>query len=456
MAGKGSVIPRNFKARLALADHAEGIYIYDDKGRKYIDGCSGALISSIGHGVPEVVEAIHAQMAKLSFAHSSRWLNRATEEAAEAVARISPGDLNCVWFVCGGSEAVESALKMARQYYIERDGAASLKHLVIGRWNSYHGTTLGTMAVGGNIPRRRIFLPMFKDHPKISPHYCYRCPYGWKYPECNLACAHELEDTILREGAGNIAALLIEPIVGSTVGALVPPPGYWPLVREICDRYDILLIADEIMTGIGRTGRAFCVEHWDVIPDIITSAKGLGAGYVPAGATIVREPIVAALREGSGSFQNGYTYCANPISAAAVTAVLYYIEQHHLIENADTQGRLLGELLRQIVDSPIVGELRGKGLMWGVEIVADKATKTPFKSGAGAAGLIAAECMKRGLIIYPSGGMVDGRDGDNFLIAPPLIVDSDQIREIVSILRESLEAASNTLSEGGGNGQNIH
>ena len=277
-----------------------------------------------------------------------------------------------------------------------------------------------------------------------------------KYPGCNIACAHELEDTILREGAENVAAFLIEPIVGSTVGALVPPPEYWPIVRKICDCYDILLIADEIMTGIGRTGKAFYVEHWNVIPDIITAAKGLGAGYVPAGAAIVREPLVAALREGSGSFQNGYTYCANPISAAAVAAVLNYIEKHHLFENADSQGRLLGELLQQIVTIPIVGELRGKGLMWGVEIVADKATKTPFKSEVGAARLITAECMKRGLIVYPSGGMVNGRDGDNFLIAPPLIVNSDQIREIVIILQESLVAASNALLEGGENGKAIH
>lgn len=451
MTGKGIVLPRSFKTRLVPAGRAEGIYIYDEAGKRYIDGCSGALISGIGYGVPEVVEAIHEQMLKLNFAHTSRWSNRATEEAAQAIARLTPGDLNYVWFVSGGSEAVESAIKIARQYYVERDGISSSKHLIVGRWNSYHGTTLGTMAVGGNMPRRRNFTSMFKEHPKIPPHYCYRCPYGQEYPGCNLPCAHELENVIQREGPQNIAAFLAEPIVGSTVGALVPPDEYWPMVREICSRYDILLIADEIMTGVGRTGKAFCVDHWNVVPDVMTAAKGLAAGYVPTGAMFVREPIMDVLKKGSGSFQNGYTYCGNPVSAAAVAAVLRYMEKHNLIENARVQGELLDELLPGLSEFPIVGDVRGKGLMRGFEIVADKNTRKPFKRGSGASSLIAAECMKRGLVIYPSGGMVNGTEGDNFLVAPPLVCTADQIKEIVTILRESLEAASKLLLAGAEN-----
>jgi len=296
--------------------------------------------------------------------------------------------------------------------------------------------------------RRRIFSPMFKEHPKISPHYCYRCPHDLAYPGCKLRCAHELEDLIQREGADNIVAFIAEPIVGSSVGALVPPNEYWPLIREICSRYDILLIADEIMTGIGRTGKAFCVDHWGVVPDIIVSAKGMAAGYVPTGGIFVKEEIAETIKMGSGHFQHGYTYNANPVSSAAVTAVLQFIKEHHLIANAETQGKLLGEQLARLTALPIVGEVRGKGLMWGIELVADRVTKEPFPLSLRASGRVAAECMKRGLVVYPGGGMVNGVAGDNLLVAPPLIVTEDQIMEIVSIIKQSLAAASDYLLKG--------
>lgn len=442
---KGHVIPRDFKKKMLKAVRAEGIYIYDDKGKAYFDGSSGALISSVGHCIPEIIEAVHEQMKKLNFAHPSRWSNAATEAAAGAIGEITPGDLNYIWFVCGGSEAIESAIKITRQYFIERDGAGSSKHLIAARWHSYHGATLGTMAVAGNMSRRRIFAPMFKEHPKIPAHYCYRCSYKLKYPACNLACAHELENLIQREGADNVAAFLAEPIVGSTVGALVPPDEYWPLIREICSRYDVLLIADEIMTGIGRTGKAFCVDHWDVVPDIIASAKGMAAGYIPAGGIFVKKAIAETIEKGSGHFQHGYTYNANPVSAAAVTAVLGYIKKNNLIENARIQGELLGKEMARLKAIPIVGEVRGKGLMRGIEIVADKETKKPFPRSLGASGVVSAECIKRGLVIYPSGGMVNGVEGDNFLVAPPLIVKEDQVKEIAGILEQALNSASNIL-----------
>ncbi|MBA7573561.1 Putrescine--pyruvate aminotransferase [subsurface metagenome] len=445
MKTKGHVLPRDFKTDMLTAVRGEGIYIYDDTGKRYLDGCSGALISSIGHCIPQVTEAINQQLQKLNFAHPSRWRNLATEEAARALAEITPGDLNYIWFVSGGSEAVESAIKLARQYFIERDGITSARHLIIGRWNSYHGATLGTMAVGGNMARRRIFSPMFKEHPKISPHYCYRCPHGLEYPGCKLRCAHELEDLIQREGADNIAAFIAEPIVGSSVGALVPPNEYWPLIREICNRYDVLLIADEIMTGIGRTGKAFCVDHWRVVPDIIVSAKGMAAGYIPTGGIFVKEVIAETIEKGSGHFQHGYTYNANPVSAAAVTAVLGYIKKNNLIENARIQGELLGKEMARLKAVPIVGEVRGKGLMRGIEIVADKETKKPFPRSLGASGVVSAECTKRGLMVYPGGGMVNGVEGDNLLVAPPLIVKEDQVKEIAGILEQALNAASNIL-----------
>ncbi len=448
MKTEGHVLPRDFKVDMPTAVRGEGIYIYDDTGKRYLDGCSGALISSIGHCIPQVTAAISQQLQRLDFAHPSRWRNPATEEAARALAEITPGDLNYIWFVSGGSEAVESAIKLARQYFIEKDGSSSGKHLIAGRWNSYHGATLGTMAVGGNMARRRIFSPMFKEHPKISPHYCYRCAHDLEYPGCKLRCAHELEDLIQREGAANIAAFIAEPIVGSSAGALVPPDEYWPLIREICSRYDVLLIADEIMTGIGRTGKAFCVDHWGVIPDIIVSAKSMAAGYVPTGGIFVKEAIALTIEKGSGHFQHGYTYNANPVSAAAVTAVLTFIKEHHLIENAETQGKVLEEQLARLTALPIVGDVRGKGLMWGIELVADRTTKEPFPGQLSASRRVAAECMKRGLVVYPGGGMVNGVAGDNLLVAPPLIVNEDQIKEIVSIFQQGLAAASDYLLKG--------
>jgi adenosylmethionine-8-amino-7-oxononanoate aminotransferase len=441
----GHVFTRTLKGDLPLAVRTEGLYIHDEKGNRYIDGCSGALISSIGHSVPEVVEAISRQLATMAFAHPSRWRNRPSEEAAEEIAELTPGDLDWVWFVSGGSEAIESAVKLARQYFVERDGSGSQKHLILSRYNSYHGSTIGTMAVGGNMPRRRMYTPMFKDHPKVDTHYCYRCPWGREYPSCGLMCANQVELAIKRTGQQYIATFLAEPVVGSTVGALNPPPEYWPMVREICDRYDILLIADEVMTGFGRTGKAFAVQHWDVVPDIIAAAKSMAAGYIPTGGIFVKNDIVETIKKGSGAFVHGHTYNGNPVSAAATAATVRYMKRNKLFENAAKQGERLGEGLKKLEEIPIVGETRGLGLMRGVEIVADKKTKQPFPKTAGAAGVVSEECTKRGLIIYPAGGMADGVNGDNFMVAPPLVVREDQIGEILSILEESLEAAAARL-----------
>ncbi len=439
------LIPRDYRKPVIEAVRGDGIYLIGADGRRYIDGCSGALISSIGHCVPEVIDEIAAQMRTLDFAHPSRWRNAASQRAAEAIAELTPADLTNIWFVAGGSEAVESALKLTRQYYVERDGADSPKHLVVGRWNSYHGATFGAMGVGGNVGRKKVFGPMFKEHPKIETHYCYRCPFMLEYPGCGLRCAHALEDAVREHGANTIAAFIAEPIVGSSVGALVPPPEYWPIVRDICSKNDIVLIADEIMTGIGRTGKPFCVDHWNVVPDIIVSAKSMAAGYVPTGGVFASERIAGQIRNGSGHFQHGFTYNANPISCAAVTAVLGYIKRNRLIDNCRIRGEELGSLLSGMTDIPIVGEVRGKGLMQGVEIVMDRKTREPFPKSAAAADVVAAECVKRGLIVYPGTGMVGGTAGDNFLVAPPLTVSAAQIGEIASILRESLTAAAETL-----------
>ena len=442
----GHAFPRSFKANYLKAARGEGIYIYDEDGKKYIDGCSGALVSNLGHNVPEVIDAIAAQCGKIEFAHPSRWSLGIVEEAAAAVAELAPEGLDNVWFVSGGSEAVESAIKLARQYYYERDGVSSGRHLTIGRWNSFHGNTITTMAVGGSMARRNVYLPVFTESPKIESTYCYRCPFELKYPSCGLRCARQLEEEIRRIGSQYITSFIAEPIVGSTVGALVPPDEYWPMIREICDRYDVLLIADEVMSGCGRTGKNFAVDHWGVAPDIIVTAKGLAAGYVPTGCIIVKDRVVDPLKNGSGAFMHGHTYNGNPVSAAATVAVMKYIKEHKVIENVEKVGAFFGEGLRKIAsENPIVGEARGKGLMWGMELVRDKETRAPFPKDAGASGVATRECIAQGLIIYPGGGMIDGIEGDNFLIAPPLVTTREEAEDILSRLSNGLEATAKKL-----------
>lgn len=445
MSNFGNYIPRNYRGNMRNAVRAEGIYIYDEDGKAYIDGCCGALISSLGHGNREIIRAITEQMEKMEFAHPSRWRNEAVETAAAEVASLTPGDLNYIWFVSGGSEAIESAMKMARQYFVERDGKGSSKNIIMARWNSYHGSTLGTMALAGSMARRKTFTPMFRENPKIMSHYCYRCPYGLKYPSCSVRCARMLEDTIQQIGPQYVAAFVAEPVVGSTVGALNPPEEYWPIVREICSRYDVLLIADEVMTGFGRTGQAFGVDNWNVVPDIIVSAKAMSGGYSPAGSMMVGEKIIQVLMEGSGHFEHGHTYNGNPVTGAAVTAAVRYIKDHDLIGNAKIQGCLLEEKLKELENNPIVGNIRGLGMMRGIEMVRDKQTREPFPPGMNAAGVVTEECMKNGLVVYPGKGMINGIAGDQFMVAPPLICSSSDIEEIAARLKRSLESSCRIL-----------
>ena len=437
--------PRSFKTNYIEADHGEGIYIYDTAGKKYLDGCCGALISNLGHGNREVIDAINAQYGKIEFAHPSRWHCAIVEEAAAAVAETAPGDLDQVWFVSGGSEAIESAVKLARQYFVERDGPATSKHLTIGRWNSYHGSTIGTMAIAGSMARRRVFSPLFRESPKIAAAYCYRCEFGAEYPSCGLMCAKHLEKMIKVIGPQYVSSFIAEPLVGSTVGAITPPDEYWPMIRDICTKYDVLLISDEVMTGCGRTGKNFAVDHWNVVPDIIATAKGLAAGYVPTGGIIARNGLVEQIKNGSGSFMHGHTYNGNPISAAAVCAVFKYMKEHGLVENAARMGEILGAGVKKIAaENPIVGDVRGKGLMWGFELVKDKETGEPFDK-TGSANVATKECVDRGLIIYPGSGQVDGLLGDNFLVAPPLIINEEQVGELLEKLADGLDAAAKKL-----------
>ncbi len=440
------ILPRSFRTNYLKAATGRGIYIYDTDGKEYIDGCSGALVSNIGHCVPEIIDAITVQAKELEFGHPSRWSFPIVEQAAAAVAELAPEGLEDVWFVSGGSEAIESSLKLARQYYCDRDGAGSSKFIPIARWNSFHGNTLGTMALGGAMPRRRMFAPMFKESPKIEPAYCYRCPFGMKPETCGLRCADRLEEEIRRIGPQYVMSFTAEPIVGSTVGALVPPDGYWQRIREICTKYDVLLIADEVMTGCGRTGKNFCIDHWGVKPDIIVTAKGLAAGYIPTGGMIVNTLIVDTIRNTSGGFMHGHTYNSNPMAASAVVAVMKYMKEHKVIENVAANSGYLFEGLRRIAgSSKIIGDVRGKGYMCGMEIVKDLGSKQPFAKSAGAAAAVTNMCIDEGLIIYPAGGMIDGLEGDNFMIAPPLITTTSEIDAILERLEKGVKKAEKVL-----------
>jgi adenosylmethionine-8-amino-7-oxononanoate aminotransferase len=438
--GNGKNIPRNFLTEPLLAVRGKGIYIYDEQGKDYIDGCCGALVSNLGHGVTEIIDDLTQQMKTLEFAHPSRWRHSASQEAVDLIAELTPGDLNYCWFVSGGSEAVESAIKMARQYFVERDGKNSPKHKLISRHCSYHGSTIGTMSVGGSTGRVEAYAPLLNPSVKLPATYFYRKPDHYTDQEFADHCANSLETEILNLGAENVLAFLAEPIVGSAGGALTPDDNYWPAVRKICDKYDVLLIADEVMTGFGRTGKAFGVDHWQVIPDIIASAKGMAAGYIPTGGIFVRESIINTIKNGSGAFIHGHTYNANPLSCRAVASVLTYIKRHNLIENVSQNGKVLGKGLMDLAkDSPFIGDVRGMGYMWAMEIVQDKESKQPFSAKDKATARALSACLANGLIVYPGGCHINGVDTNIFLVAPPLVTTKEEVDKLLDRLQAGLK-----------------
>jgi len=440
------LFPRNLKTDYPVAVRAEGIWIHDRRGKAYLDGCSGAVVCSIGHGVPEVAGVISKQARRLAFAHSSQFVTREAMELAARIACLAPGDMKKtgrVYLVSGGSEAVETAIKLSRQYHLERGHASKFK--IISRWQSYHGSTLGALAVTGNVARREPYTPLVASTPHIPPCFCYRCPYDRKFPSCDIACVDELERVIRQEGPDTVAAFIAEPVVGATLGAVPAVDGYWQRARAICDKYDVLLIADEVMTGIGRTGKNFAIDHFKVVPDLIVTGKGLSAGYTPLGAVIARGPVAEAIRSGRGYFEHGFTYSANPLSAAIGNAVLEYIEKHGLIARAARTGRLLGGRLQSLRRHKVVGDIRGMGMMWGVEIVRSRATREPFPPSAKVSRRLYDACLEEGLLIYPGSGTREGQDGDHFIIAPAFTITTAEIDELLARLHRGLARAVKAL-----------
>lgn len=424
--------PRKF---YPTAERAEGVYIYDTDGKRYLDGSGGAVVVGIGHGVKEVAEAMHGQASRIAFAHGSQFTTQAAVDLASKLVKFSPSGLTKVYFLSGGSEAIETAIKMARQYQIER-GKPS-KYKVVSRWTSYHGNTLGALALSGHTGRRRHYLPLMQHTPHIAPAYCYRCPFGRMPEQCSLECALDLEKTILYEGPDSVSAFLAEPIVGATAGALVPRDGYFQKIREICDRHDVLFIADEVMTGMGRTGKNFGVDHWNVAPDMIVVGKGLSSGYTPIYTVIVKEAIHDAIKEGSGTFIHGHTYSQNPLSSAIACAVMDYLAKHDLVKKSAQMGEYLLESLRSLYRHAFVGDIRGRGLFSGIEFVKDRKTKATFDPKLRLNALVANRAFEKRLITYPGGGGADGVNGDHLLLAPPLIITEKEIDTMVSILDET-------------------
>jgi adenosylmethionine-8-amino-7-oxononanoate aminotransferase len=440
------VIVRDFTRQYRLATRAEGIYMWDEEGRRYIDGSGGSsAVVSIGHGVREVADAIAAQARTLAFVPMHMFTHRPVIELAHEVALFAPGSLNKVWFVSGGSEATENAVKLARQIQMER--GFPQRSIVISRWQSFHGATLGALGFGGHTARRRRYLPVFQNSPHIPPAHHYRCDYCRGDTPCTLACAAALEHEIRRQGAENIAAFIAEPVVGAALGAVPAPPGYFEEVRRICDEYGVLFIADEVMTGFGRTGREFGIDHWKVEPDLIATAKGLSGGYAPLGAVIARDEDVDLLEERQSSFVAGHTYVGHPVTTAAGLAVLRYIRSHDLIENARVQGeRLLAGARELMAHHELIGNTTGLGLMMGLEFVYDRATKAPFPASLKVAPRIGDAALDRSLITYPLQGSVDGVEGDMVKITPPLCITSQEVDELLAILDEAIGAVEREIN----------
>lgn len=434
------VFPRHTKTTPPVAVSGEGVYLYDADGRQYLDGSGGAAVSCLGHGDREVINAIKAQLDKVAFAHSGFLSNEPAEALADLLVAHAPAGIDRVYFVSGGSEAVEAAIKLARQYAIE-NGKPS-KHRLIARRQSYHGNTLGALAAGGNAWRREPFAPLLFEGSHIAPCFEYRDRGDDETAEAyGLRVANELEAEIERLGADNVMAFIAEPVVGATLGAVAPVAGYFKRIREICDRHDVLLILDEVMCGMGRTGSLFACEQDGIAPDIVTIAKGLGGGYQPIGAMLCSGKIYSAIEHGSGFFQHGHTYIGHPTACAAGVAVVNALLGRGLVGRCAEQGeKLQAALVERFGQHPHVGDIRGRGLFRGVELVADRETKATFDPALRVNAQIKKAAFEAGLICYPMGGTIDGVHGDHVLLAPPFIISDAQISELVDKLDTAMQS----------------
>ena len=416
--------------------------IRDGEGKEYIDASSGAAVSCLGHSHPEVLAAMRDQLDQLAYAHTSFFTTTVAEELARDLVARAPAGIGQVFFVSGGSEAIEAALKLARQYLVER-GEPQRRH-IIARRQSYHGNTLGALAVGGRQWQREKFAPLMIETHHVAPAYEYRGRRKDETPQAyGERLAQEIEDKIAELGGENVVALVAETVVGATLGAVPAVPGYFRRVRDICDRHGILLILDEVMCGMGRTGTLHACEQEEISPDLLAIAKGLGGGYAPIGALLMRQKIFDAIAAGSGAFQHSHTYMGHPLACAAALSVQRILHRDGLLANVATQGAYLARRLNErFGNHPYVGDVRGRGLFYGIELVADRGSKEPFDPQLRLHARVKGEAMARGLMVYPMGGTADGTRGDHVLLAPPFIVDAPLVDEIVERLGDAIDAAT--------------
>ncbi|MFL6670896.1 MAG: aspartate aminotransferase family protein [Burkholderia ambifaria] len=436
-----TVFHRAPRATLPVAVAGDGIEIIDSTGKRYIDACGGAAVSCLGHSNQRVIDAIKRQVQQLPYAHTSFFTTDVAEELADRLVAAAPAGLEHVYFVSGGSEAIEAALKLARQYFVEK-GELQRRHF-IARRQSYHGNTLGALAIGGNAWRREPFLPLLIEAHHVSPCYAYRDQHAGETDEAYAQrLADELEQKIVELGAENVAAFVAETVVGATAGAVPPVRTYLKKIRAVCDKYGVLLILDEIMSGMGRTGYLFACDEDEVAPDLLTIAKGLGAGYQPIGATLVSDRIYRTIVDGSGFFQHGHTYLGHATACAAALEVQRVIAEEKLLDNVKARGeQLLASLRAHYGAHPHVGDVRGRGLFVGVELVRDRDSKAAFDPALKLHAAVKREAMQRGLMVYPMGGTIDGVNGDHILVAPPFVCTAQQIDTIVERLSGAIDAA---------------
>lgn len=433
----GHVFPRKLDAPLPVADKAEGLWVLDTEGNRYLDASGGPLVVNVGHGREEVARALYEQALKCDYVHPTMFTTEPVEALARALAAHAPAGLERYYFLTSGGEAVETAIKMARQIHLAN--GRPQKFRLISRWKSYHGLTLGALAATGRTTFREPFAPMLPEASHIAPPYCLRCSFGLTYPNCDLRCARALEETIQSLGAETVSAFLAETVSGATIAAVRPPPGYFPLIREICDRYDVLLILDEVLCGMGRTGRWFACENYGVIPDILTLGKGLGGGAIALAATGVQSRHFDAIRNGGGRFVHGGTYSHHSVAAAAGLAVIGIMEREKLVERVARLGAVLGQKIKEgLSDHPNVAEVRGLGFLWGVEFVKDKKTLEPFPRKEKFVERLWQNLFKAGLILYSSTGLA-GIDGDALVVGPPFVIEEEQFDFIVQTMIKGLQ-----------------
>jgi adenosylmethionine-8-amino-7-oxononanoate aminotransferase len=435
------ILHRQLRGNYPIAAGAQGCWITDSAGKRYLDGSGGAAVSCLGHGHSDVLAAMHAQIDRIAYAHTSFFSTEVAERLADVLIGSAPAGISHAYLVSGGSEAMEAALKLARQYFVEKGEMQRARF--IARRNSYHGNTLGALAVGGNQWRRRQFAPLLIEVEHVSPTYAYRDQRdGESAEQYAERLARELSETIERVGGQNVIAFVAETVGGATSGALTAPPGYFKLVRDICDRHGILLILDEVMCGMGRTGTLHACQQEGIAPDLMAIAKGLGGGYQPVGAVLIGSKVIDAIGAGSGFFQHGHTYIGHPVACAAALAVQQVLARDQLVERCAQQGARLGVGLSEAFrEHPYVGDVRGRGLFQSIELVTDRATKAPFDPSLKMHARVKKAAMEAGLLCYPMGGTVDGARGDHVLLAPPFIISDDELAQLIERLTQAVDTA---------------